>query len=120
MRVSAAFDLLAERLAVDREGTALAYLATPTDAFYVPGEVVAGARAAYATRGASRIVQAPLRTVTGGRLLAPAYGRDDSVADIVVTQQGPNYVLAKRLQRWRGALAVSRGQLVSFNVAPAA
>lgn len=34
-------------------------------------------------------------------------------------QQGPNYSLAKRLQRWRGVAAEGSGQTVSFNVAPA-
>ncbi|HNN49319.1 MAG TPA: hypothetical protein PKM12_10080, partial [Marmoricola sp.] len=38
---------------------------------------------------------------------------------ILVPQQGPNYAVAKRLQRWRGVLAESEGHRVSFNVAPA-
>ena len=32
--------------------------------------------------------------------------------------QGPNYVLAKRIQRWRAAVARRDGTLVSFHVAP--
>ena len=34
-------------------------------------------------------------------------------------QQGPNYALAKRIQRWRGLLARDAGHVVSYNVAPA-
>jgi hypothetical protein len=35
-----------------------------------------------------------------------------------VAQQGPNYALAKRLQRWRGTVARDAGTTVSLNVAP--
>ena len=34
-------------------------------------------------------------------------------------QQGPNYALAKRIQRWRALQARADGRLVSLNVAPA-
>ena len=33
-------------------------------------------------------------------------------------QQGPNYALAKRLQRWRATVARDSGATVSMNVAP--
>jgi hypothetical protein len=120
VRVTAAFDALAADLLARRPSTALAFLATPTDAFLVPGEVVGAARAAWDGRGARRLVQAPLRALSGGRLFAPAYAGSDPVADILVEQQGPNYALAKRLQRWRGVTAAADGHLVSFNVAPSA
>jgi hypothetical protein len=119
VRVSAAADALAADLLDRRPGTALAYLATPTDAFVVPEEVVATARRAWAARGARRIAQAPLRAVSRGRLYAPAYADGRPVADVLVEQQGPNYALAKRVQRWRGVAARRAGHLVSFNVAPA-
>lgn len=117
--VSAAFDALAVDLLERRPGTALAYLATPTDAFVVPDEVVADARAAYASRGIRRIAQAPLRALSWGRLFAPAYPGTSTVADVLVAQQGPNYALAKRMQRWRGLVASASGRAVAFNVAPA-
>ena len=62
----------------------------------------------------------PLRTLSGGRLLRRAYlpGADPGVSDSLVAQQGPNYALAKRLQRWRAALARDGGATVSLNVAP--
>ena len=60
-------------------------------------------------------------------LFEPAYrdtviddsGREVGIADCLVPQQGPNYALAKRLQRWRAIVARDGGQLVSLNVAPA-
>ena len=36
----------------------------------------------------------------------------------VVLQQGPNYLLAKRLQRWRATSARAQGATVSFKIAP--
>ena len=119
VRVTAAVDALASDLLERREGTALAFLATPTDAFVVPEDAVAEARAAYANRGLRRVLQAPLRGLSGGRLFAPAYPGTSTVADVLVAQQGPNYALAKRIQRWRGLTANANGSAVSFNVAPA-
>jgi hypothetical protein len=66
---------------------------------------------------------------SGGRLLAPAYagpdalvhaadGRQVGVADCLVLQQGPNYALAKSLQRWRATVARAEGVLTSVHVAP--
>jgi hypothetical protein len=119
VRVSAAFDALADALLASRPRTALAFLGTPTDAYLVPAETVAAAREAYAARRLRRVLQAPLKLATAGRVFRPAYGEHDRVADALISQQGPNYALAKRVQRWRGLLARERGQLVSFNVAPA-
>jgi hypothetical protein len=118
--LTAAFDALATGVLEQRPDTALAYLATPTDAFLVPADAVAAARAAWAAQRAGRLAQSPLRKLSGGRLFAPAYGdAGEPIADVLVTQQGPNYALAKRLQRWRGMLAAADGRPVSFNVAPA-
>ena len=62
----------------------------------------------------------PLRWATRGRLLHRAYppAADPGISDSIVPVQGPNYVLAKRIQRWRAAAARRDGQLVSFHVAP--
>ncbi len=119
VRATAAVDALGSDLLERRSGTALAYLATPTDAYVAPEDAIADARAAYAGRGLRRILQAPLRALSLGRLFAPAYPGTSRVADVLVAQQGPNYALAKRIQRWRGVTASVHGTPVSFNVAPA-
>lgn len=56
-----------------------------------------------------------------GRLVLGNYppGADPGVCDALVPQQGPNYALAKRLQRWRATAARHEGTTVSLNVAPA-
>jgi hypothetical protein len=58
--------------------------------------------------------------VSGGRLLQRNYapGSDPGLNDSLVPQQGPNYALAKRLQRWRATVAARDGVTVSLNVAP--
>merc|ERR1719375_151621 len=40
------------------------------------------------------------------------------VVDAIVKEQGPNYILAKRLQHWRAISARSKGCTVSTNIAP--
>ncbi len=125
VRVSVAADALASRVTAARSDTALAFLATPTDVFAVPGDAVEQSGRAYAERsGTAKAVGRPLRWVSRGRLLhrqfAPAdvLGADPGIADCLVPQQGPNYALAKRIQRWRGCAAARDGQEVSFHVAP--
>jgi hypothetical protein len=112
VRVSVAVDALSTRLLLARPDAALAFLATPTDVFSV---------AAYQARSrTAKVLGRPLRTVSGGRLLRRAYvpGSDPGINDSLIPQQGPNYALAKRLQRWRATLARADGRLVSLNVAP--
>ena len=121
VRVSAAVDTLTVRLQGEREDLELAFLATPTDVFAVPSEAVAHATGAYAGRTATaKLLGRPLRTLSGGRLLRRAYvaGVDPGISDSLVAQQGPNYALAKRLQRWRATVARDAGTTVSLNVAP--
>jgi hypothetical protein len=116
-RLSAAVDALACQVQRERPDTALAFLATPTDAFAVPADAVAQATARYRERpGAAKL----LGTLSGGRLLQPNYppGADPGIADSLVPQQGPNYALAKRIQRWRASVARQDGTTVSFAVAP--
>jgi len=120
-RVSMAVDELTTRLQTGREDTALAFLATPTDVFAVPAEAVDHSTRAYEQRsGRAKVLGRPLRALSGGRLLRRCYvpGSDPGINDSMVPQQGPNYALAKRLQRWRATVARRDGALVSMNVAP--
>ena len=117
----AAADALTMRLQAARGDVALAFLATPTDVFAVPPDAVACSVRAYAARSrTAKLVARPLRAISGGRLLRRAYvpGADPGISDTLVPQQGPNYALAKRLQRWRATVAREAGTTVSLNVAP--
>jgi hypothetical protein len=121
VRVSMAVDALTHRLLEAREDAALAFLATPTDVFAVPADAVEQSTHAYEGRSTTaKVLGRPLRAVSAGRLLHRAYapGSDPGINDSLVPQQGPNYALAKRLQRWRAAVARDAGTTVSLNVAP--
>lgn len=117
VRVATAVDALTRHLQGRRDDVALAFLATPTDVYAVPADAVGHAERGYAARGPAR---RSLRVLSGGRLLHRNYppGADPGINDSLVPQQGPNYALAKRLQRWRAAVARDAGATVSFTVAP--
>ncbi|HKJ55035.1 MAG TPA: hypothetical protein VJ978_03535 [Nitriliruptoraceae bacterium] len=121
VRVSAAVDLVIRRVQARRPDLALAFLATPTDVFVAPRDAVRQSTAAYEARSTTaRVLGRPLRAISRGRLLQRnhAADADPGIADSLVPAQGPNYALAKRLQRWRAAVARAEGTRVSFHVAP--
>lgn len=122
VRVATAVDVLTQRAVAERgrDEVSLAFLATPTDVFAVPAGAVARSVENYAQRHTSKLLRVPLRTLSGGRLMRRNYvpGEDPGINDSVVLQQGPNYLLAKRLQRWRATAHRADGGLVSLNVAP--
>ncbi len=121
LRVAMAVDALTEHLLARRTDLALAFLATPTDVFAVPADAVNEATRRYAEAGGIGRIRRPLRILSGGRLLARNYppGADPGINDCLVPQQGPNYALAKRLQRWRATAARAAGTTVCLTVAPA-
>jgi hypothetical protein len=90
----------------------------------VPLDAVEQSRQRWESRGISGLLQSPLRLM---RQFEPNYPRtytaDDGTEfglnDSLVPQQGPNYALAKRLQRWRALVARADGVPVSLNLAPA-
>jgi hypothetical protein len=127
VRVAMAADAIAATLLQTRDDVSLAYLATPTDVFAVPPEVVADAGARTATTSVAwRLLDSPMRIGTAGRAFVPHYGstvrdstgRELGIADTLIAQQGPNYALAKRLQRWRAITARYDGVWSSAHIAP--
>lgn len=124
LRLAAALDALTEALQSDRSDVSISYLATPTDVFAVTPEIVEGAL----SRGKRvRPMSTASRIATRGRVFHPNYesriegedGRSWGIADALVPQQGPNYALAKMLQRWRATMSREEGHVTSANVAPA-
>nr|WP_296066914.1 hypothetical protein [uncultured Actinoplanes sp.] len=115
-RLSIAVDALSGYLTGRRPDTALAFLATPTDVFAVPADAVRQANDRYRARSRTARVTGSL---SGGRLLHRNYpeGADPGINDSIVVQQGPNYALAKRIQRWRATVA-RHERTVAFAVAP--
>jgi hypothetical protein len=124
VQLSMAADALTTELLAGRDDITLAYLATPTDVFMVPMDAVEESRRRWESRGISGLLQSPLRLM---RQFEPNYavtytaddGTPFGLNDSLVPQQGPNYALAKRLQRWRALVARADGVPVSLNLAPA-
>ena len=120
VRLSVAADVLALRLMAARPDAGLAFLATPTDVFVVPRDAVEQSTTAYQSRSrTAKVIGRPLRWVTRGGLIHRAYppAADPGIADALISAQGPNYALAKRIQRWRAAVARRDGRTVAFHVA---
>ena len=120
VQLSSAADALVVDLLSDSTATALAYLATPMDTFVVPADVREASDAALSARKATDIKKI-VGTLTGGKVFHRNYapGNGPAVHDALVPQQGPNYTLAKRIQRWRATTAFADGHTVSVNIAPA-
>ena len=119
IRLTLAADLIATWLQERRPTTVLAYLATPTDAFVVPQEIIDAARSRWSRHGSKGFAKRALRTASRGQLFTEPYPKGSRVTDCIIAQQGPNYAVAKRLQRWRAVASEADGRRVSFNVAPA-
>ena len=133
VRVALAMDAIIDHLLANRADIALAYLLTPTDVYAIPHDAAEIAQERYAEWKTARawsnpkIWQEPLHYLSGGRFFTPnvadmitaADGNVYGITDCLVTQQGPNYALAKRLQQWRALAARASGTVVSANVAPA-
>lgn len=121
LRLAAAVDALVEAL-LDNPATSLAYLATPTDVFAVTEEI-----ARWARDRAKGPIRAGLRGLSAGRLYRRNYvemidgegNRRWGVSNALVPIQGPNYALAKSVQRWRAVVAREEGTLSSATIAPA-
>lgn len=125
VRLAAAADALFTDLSRDGRYP-LAYLATPTDVYAVPSEVVAAA-VGRKGRGTAGLAGRTARTLTAGRLFIPNYrqtyddehGNTWGISDCLVAQQGPNYALAKHIQRWRAMRSHRDGHMTSATLAPA-
>jgi len=126
LRLAAAVDVMLTDLAARRGRISMAHLATPTDVYAVPSEIVSGAQARR-RQGIRGALHSTTRTLTGHRLYLDNYretrfddsGRTWGLSDCLVPQQGPNYALAKNLQRWRATAAREDGHVISANLAPA-
>jgi len=115
VQIAVACDCIMQRLCAERKDTALAFLGTPTDAHVVTKEAAKAAEKAYA--------QAPLwmKLWEAAGILKqnkPRVVGDLQYMDSIVPDQGPNYILSKRLQHWRAMVARAEGHIASSNVSP--
>ena len=116
VQLALAGDAIMQRLCAKSKDVSLAFLCTPTDDHVIPNEARAAARAAFES---STWWQ---RALTSIGMLTPNFAlpvvNHHCIIDGIVTRQGPNYALAKRIQHWRAIIARSSGHIVSSNIAP--
>jgi hypothetical protein len=118
VRVTIACDMVTKAIAIKTSGISLAYLQTPSLAYVINADIHDAAAARHAASW--------LRTLGYPANATPAVptaaGEPERfVHNGVLPLQGPNYLLAKSIQQWRGVLArFQEGLLVSANIAPPA
>ncbi len=125
IRVAMAMDAILRDITNKRDDTAIAFLLTPSDSFAVPEEVAAEAGQRYRER--SGFFSAAVRFFTRGSMFYPHApdkvmsdnGKTYGLSDNIILQQGPGYILAKNIHKWRSLIARNSGVRVSSNVAPA-
>lgn len=118
VQLSLACDAIISKVAQKRKDLAIAFLCTPTDVHCVPKAAHEAAKA--------NLITAPWWQKYSPFSLVPnaidPVATDDGhtiyIVDGVVADQGPSYILAKRLQHWRAILMWSKGHTISSNVAP--
>merc|ERR1712087_801429 len=98
-----------------RAETALAFLPTPTDALVVTGESAHAAHAAYKMRPVWCRLYESIGLLKQNK---PVEVGPFKIIDSIEAVQGPNYILAKRLQHWRSIVARHNGHQGSTNVSP--
>merc|ERR1712039_1043008 len=98
-----------------RAETALAFLPTPTDALVVTDDSVHAAQAAYKASPLWCRLYESVGILKQNRALEVGPFK---IIDSIEAVQGPNYILAKRLQHWRSIVARHDGHQVSTNVSP--
>lgn len=119
-RVALAMDVIIRELSEKRQAS-VAFLCTPTDCHLIPPAAHAASKAHLAK---APLWQQGLNALTpwcaknARRPLTTAAGEQLYVCDALVTAQGPNYALAKRMQHWRAMLAREAGCIISSNIAP--
>lgn len=117
VQIAVACDLVMAKVCESRKDTGLAFLGTPTDATVVPDEVAEASQSAYRAAPAWMKLWEALGVLKPNKFVSAGSRR---FMDAIVPDQGPNYILAKRLQHWRAMVARADGHVVSSNVAPSA
>jgi len=127
VRVALACDAVMKGLSEVRKKVTLAFLCTPTDCHVIPEEARRTALANYNSFALRNLIVLPIRLLAGGRMLVknaqpPVKAKDGKTfayADEILVNQGPNYILAKRMQHWRAIVARYDKQCsVSSHIAP--
>ncbi len=127
VQVAIAMDAIVADLARVRNDISYAVLLTPTDVYVIPEAVALASLQRSRVASFGGLFPAALRLTSGDRAFArnvrtmvdSSNGRRYGIVDCQLVQQGPNYALAKSIQRWRAMVLRAEGRRVSANVAAA-
>lgn len=127
VRIALAMDAIIRDLLRHRNNVRIAFLLTPSDSFAVPNAVVEAAREKRKKKISGGLVFGIFRFFSFNHMFVPhsttivqsENGTSYGISDNIIVQQGPGYILAKNIQKWRCLIARSKGIQVSGNVAPA-
>merc|ERR1719330_1411738 len=119
VQLAMACDAIIGKLAEKRKDLALAFLCTPTDCHAIPK---AAHEAAKANLASAPFWQQMVPGFLIPNAIEPVTTSDTKenvyLVDGTVAAQGPNYILAKRLQHWRCVVEFAKGHTISSNIAP--
>ena len=127
VRIAMAMDAIIKNITAKRDDINIAFYLTPSDSYAVPKSVVEASRSKRQNQTYLSFFYSVARFLSFGKMFTPhndtliktdknkTYGLSDNM----IIQQGPGYILAKNIQKWRGLTARDKGIRVSGNVAPA-
>lgn len=123
VRIVMAMDAIINHLTRQCKDHTVAFLLTPSDSFAVPMSLVKASESKIQADRSRSI----FRFISMGNMFKPhnkvvqksENGFSYGISDNMIAQQGPGYILAKNIQKWRCLVARENGIRVSGNVAPA-
>lgn len=117
IKIVAAMDAICKVVSEKRSlPTGLAFYATPTDVHPIRNETFEAAKNQIQNFIPHLFASFANSSYTGKE----KFGSKEDIVYVnnIVPRQGPNYILAKRLQTWRAIIHRSQNYPVSFNIAP--
>jgi hypothetical protein len=105
------------------ERSTVGWLATPLDSVLLPAQFGDETATDYAARSFGTRLRDAFWHLVGGLKpvnYAPCTDGHAVIADFSAQRQGSSYLLAKRIERWRAAVAAAEGYKVWYQVTPAA
>jgi len=117
IKIVAAMDAICKSVSEKRSiSTGLAFYATPTDVHPIRNEAFEAAQNQNQSFIPNLLASFAKSSYTGKEKFG--FKKDILYVNNIVPRQGPNYILAKRLQTWRAILHRSQDYPVSLNIAP--
>ncbi len=127
IKIAMAMDAIIKDLTTYRKDYTIAFLLTPSDSFAVPMQVAEASKLKIKKGSTGLSLPLTARFLSMEKMFIPHNqtivesdnGKSYGLSDNIIVQQGPGYILAKNIQKWRSLVARNKGIRVSGNVAPA-